>query len=257
MSNDGESLKDRAEHIRKAGLAVMGAHTFMELKEIWRRLPNATAKPPQSQRALAEAIALQLDDLGDGAPKDLKAFIAEAQPLREFGSGTVEVTVTATTKTKSNKSEGKPGDEAAGRTDDSASNATDPTNTSEDTTMQAQTHASGKKQRPKAPGSSGLKAKTGRTSGAKAKTGKAASGAAKKASGSPGRKPATGPREGTMISIVVKMTKDGKGREAIGNAIAKAFPKSTFAEEVKAEDYHAVAWYQNQARKRGWLPKLN
>jgi hypothetical protein len=245
MSNDGESLKDRAERIRKAGLAVMAAHSFAELKEVWRRLPNATAKPPQSQRALAEAIALQLDDLGDQAPKDLKTFIAEATPLREFGTTAVTITVVPP--------KGKPGIEATGSTDEPASPKPA---TSEDTTMQAHASSSSKSKRARPPGSSGKTARSARTAGGKAKTSRAAGASAKQGAKAPGRK-ADAPREGTMISIVVKMTKDGKGREAIGNAVAKAFPKSTFADEVKNDDYHAVAWYQNQARKRGWLPKLN
>lgn len=70
---------------------------------------------------------------------------------------------------------------------------------------------------------------------------------------SAGKKP--GPRTGTITELVVNLTKAGKDTKAIGAAVLKTFPNTTFAKEVKAGNCNAVGWYQGQARKRGWLPK--
>lgn len=65
----------------------------------------------------------------------------------------------------------------------------------------------------------------------------------------------SGPRANTMTALIVELTKDGKDHKAIGDAVAKAFPTTKFAEEVGEGDYHSVRWYQTQAMKRGWLTK--
>jgi hypothetical protein len=79
--------------------------------------------------------------------------------------------------------------------------------------------------------------------------------AAKKTTPAPKKSAATGPRSGTITALVVALTKAGKSTEAIAKAVAEKFPKTVFAKEVRADDFHAVAWYVNESRKRGWLPK--
>lgn len=78
-----------------------------------------------------------------------------------------------------------------------------------------------------------------------------------KPTGKPGAKRGSAPRPGSMTELVVQLTKAGKDNKTIGKTIAakKEFAGSLFAKEVKAGDFHAVGYYQNQARKRGWLPK--
>jgi hypothetical protein len=78
--------------------------------------------------------------------------------------------------------------------------------------------------------------------------------AAKKTTPAP-KKNATGPRPGTITALVVALTKAGKSTEAIAKAVAEKFPKTVFAKEVRADDFHAVRWYQNEAAKSGYLPK--
>lgn len=91
---------------------------------------------------------------------------------------------------------------------------------------------------------------------AKATTRKPAKAASKKSA--PAKKPATkkssGPRSGTITELVVELSKAGKSNKEIGAAVARKFPDTTFAKEVKAGDVHAVGYYRAQAVKRGWLP---
>lgn len=76
-----------------------------------------------------------------------------------------------------------------------------------------------------------------------------------KAAAKPGAPRGAAPRPNTITELVVKLSKEKKDTKAIGNAVAKAFPKTSFAKEVADGDYHAVGYYQGTARKRGWLPK--
>ncbi len=72
-------------------------------------------------------------------------------------------------------------------------------------------------------------------------------GAARKAVGG------SSPRDGTMSAMVVVMTKDGKKRRDIAKVIAAKFPGTRFAEAGEADAMRLVAWYQRNAKKKGWL----
>lgn len=233
-----ETLKERAERVRKFGVELLEKHSLADLREVWCRLPDISGDAPAGQRALAERVALHVSDMGDAAPTDLKAYIETTAAVREFKL--------APPGSKKGETETGPSIPTTEST---------PPATTEDT---ATVSTTAKKKTTKA------KAKATSKPAAKAK----ASPAAKKAvakkparvvkpptpSASKGRKK-DGPRAGTMTELVIRLTKEGKDNKAIGKAVMELAPKSQFADEIKNGDYHAIAYYQGQGRKRGWLPK--
>lgn len=257
-TNNGGGLAEFAAKVRDEGLRLMKDHDIAELREIWRRLPKVAGRPPAGQRALAERIAMYLHELGDDAPKDLKEFVKSTEPLREF-----EAAPSATATTPESK------DDAATERAPPDDGSKTPTSTEASNTMQTQTATTTNKRpgstskapppaRKTAKGAAGGSKPAGNAA-RKAKPASSASSASKATSKtgpkSTSRTPrGTGPRAGSMTELVVKLTKEGKGIEAIAKACAKLKPGSTFATEVADGDYHSVKYYQNIAREKGWLP---
>jgi hypothetical protein len=239
-----EGLAATAARVRDFGLKITADLKYDELHEVWRRLPNVTTtSPPAGQRTLAERIALYAIELGWPETFDFKAYIGGHPPVREIPAPTDRVTNHETeglTMTETATAEaGKPRIPAPKKTPKPPAAAKGTT-----TATPAGAPKKAPKTAAKAPKAAARGVGTGKSKTAAPGTPKAAS------------KPASGPRSGSITGLVVEKTKLGWGVEAIAKFVAKEHAGTTFAEEVKNEDYHAVGWYQGQARKKGWLPKV-